>query len=169
MLPRILKNFNLYANGKGLAGIADEIELPKVTLKTDDHRAGGMDSEIEVDMGTEKMSAKFKLCDPDPDVLSLVGLSDGNSARIVAKGSFVRDTDQTRVAVIAEMVGRVKSGDFGAWKSGDKAATDYEMSVNYYKLTVGGTEIYEIDVENMIRRINGVDQLAGIRSDIGLA
>jgi P2 family phage contractile tail tube protein len=43
------------------------------------------------------------------------------------------------------------------------------MSVNYYKLTVGGREVYEIDVENMVRRINGVDQLAGIRSDIGLA
>lgn len=169
MLPRILKNFNLFVNGRGLAGVADEIELPKISIKTDDHRAGGMDSEIEVDMGTEKMNAKFKLADPDIQVLSLVGLSDGNSARVVAKGSFVRDTDQTRVAVVAEMVGRVKSGDFGAWKSGDKAATDYEMGVNYYRLTVGGVEVYEIDVENMVRRINGVDQLAGIRSDIGLA
>lgn len=168
MLPRILKNFNIFANGKGLAGVADEFELPKISLKTDDHRAGGMDSEIEIDMGTEKMEAKFKLADPDPDVLGLVGLADGNSARIVAKGSFVRDSDNARVAVVAELTGRLKSGDPGAWKSGDKAATDYEMSVNYYKLTVGGHEVYEIDVENMVRRINGVDQLAGIRSDIGI-
>lgn len=168
MLPRILKNFNIFVNGKGLAGVADEFERPKISLKTDDHRAGGMDSEIEVDMGTEKMEAKFKLADPDPDVLGLVGLADGNSARVVAKGSYVRDTDNTRIAVVAEMVGRIKSTDGGAWKSGDKAQDDYEMSVNYYKLTVGGREIYEIDVENMIRRINGVDQLAGIRADIGL-
>jgi P2 family phage contractile tail tube protein len=169
MLPRILKNFNLFVNGRGLAGVADEVELPKISIKTDDFRAGGMDSEMEIDMGTEKLGAKFKLCDPDPEVLSLVGLSDGNSARVVAKGSFVRDSDNARVAVVAEMVGRVKSGDLGTWKSGDKAAGDYEMSVNYYKLTVGGREVYEIDIENMVRRINGVDQLAGIRSDIGLA
>lgn len=168
MLPRILKNFNGFVNGKGLAGRLDELELPEISLKTDDFRAGGMDSEVEIDMGTEKMMAKFKFADPDPDVLGLVGLMDGNSARLVAKGSYVRDHDLARVAVVAEVVGRVKKGSLGQWKAGQKADADYEMSVNYYKLTVGGREVYEIDVENMIRRINGVDQLAGIRSDIGI-
>lgn len=168
MLPRILKNFNLYANGKGLAGVADEVELPEVSVKTDDYRAGGLDSEVEIDMGTDKMTAKFKLADPDPDILTLVGLTRGNSARIIAKGSYVRDSDGARIAVVAECNGRMKKGGLGQWKAGDKADSDYEMSVNYYKLTVGGREVYEIDVENMIRRIDGVDQLAGIRSDIGL-
>lgn len=168
MLPRILKNFNAFVNGKGLAGRLDSLELPEVSLKTEDYRGGGMDSEIEVDMGTEKLEAKFKFSDPDPDVLGLVGLSHGNSARLIAKGSYVRDSDNARVAVVAEVVGRVKKGSLGEWKAGDKSDGDYEMSVNYYKLTIGGREVYEIDVENMIRRINGVDQLAGIRSDIGL-
>lgn len=168
MLPRILKNFNAFVNGKGLAGVIDELELPEVSVKTDDFRAGGMDSEVEIDMGTEKMSAKFKLADPDPDVLSLVGLTRGNSARLIAKGSYVRDNDGARVAVVAELVGRVKKGGVGQWKSGDKAEGDYEMSVDYYKLTVGGREIHEIDVPNMKRIIGGVDQLAGIRADIGL-
>lgn len=168
MLPRILKNFNAFVNGKGLAGIIDELELPEVSIKTDDFRAGGMDAEAEIDMGTEKMEAKFKLADPDPDVLSLVGLTRGNSTRLVAKGSYVRDSDGARVQVVAELAGRLKKGGVGQWKAGDKAEGEYEMSVNYYKLTVGGREIHEIDVENMIRRIGGVDQLAGIRADIGM-
>lgn len=168
MLPRILKNFNLFVNGKGLAGVADEIELPEISIKTDDFRAGGMDADTEIDMGTEKMTAKWKLADPDADVLSLVGLTSGNSARVIAKGAYVRDSDGAKIAVVAELAGRVKKGGLGQWKSGSKADNDCEMTVNYYRLTIGGREVWEIDVENMIRRIGGVDQLAAIRAMIGM-
>lgn len=168
LTPRVLKNFNLFVQGRGNAGRADSLSLPEISVKTDDHRAGGMDTETEIDMGLEKLSAKFSISDPDPLILGLVGNMNGNSARLVARGSFVRDSDNTRVAVVAEMVGRLKKGGFGDWKAGDKSGQEYEMGVNYYKLTVGGVEVYEIDVENMVRRILGVDQLAGIRADIGI-
>lgn len=168
LAPRVLKNFNAFINGRGNAGRIDECDLPEISVKTEDHRAGGMDTETSIDMGLEKLSAKFKISDPDPDILALVGNMNSNSARLVLRGSFVRDTDNTRVAVIAELSGRLNKGSFGTWKAGDKSGQDYEMSVNYYRLTVGGREVYEIDVENMVRRIDGVDQLAGIRADIGL-
>lgn len=167
--PRVLKNFTVFINGRGSVGLCDEVTLPEFKLKTEDFRAGGLDTETELDMGQEKMNAKFTFADPDVQTLTLVGLAAGNSARVVAKGSFVRDSDNARVAVVAEMVGRIKSVGMGNWKAGDKNANEYEMGVNYYKLTVGGVEVYEIDVENMIRRVGGVDQLAGIRADIGLA
>jgi P2 family phage contractile tail tube protein len=167
--PRILKNWNLIVQGRGNAGRADSMTLPEISIKTDDHRAGGMDTETEIDMGLEKLTAKFEISDPDPLILGLVGNMNSNSARILAKASYVRDTDLARVAVVAELGGRLKKASFGDWKAGDKSGQTYEMGVNYYRLTVGGVEVYEIDVENMIRRIGGVDQLAGIKADIGLA
>ena len=166
--PRVLKNFTVFVNGRGSAGLCDEITLPDVKIKTEEFRAGGMDAPTELDMGMDKMMAKFSFADPDPTTMTLVGLRSGNSARLVAKGSFVRDSDAARVAVVAELVGRINSYSPGNWKAGDKNANAYEMSVNYYKLTVGGVSVFEIDVENMIRLIGGVDQLAGIRADIGL-
>ena len=36
MLPRILKNFNLFVDGRGYAGRVDEITLPKLTIKTEE-------------------------------------------------------------------------------------------------------------------------------------
>ena len=39
-LPRVLKNMNLFVDGRGYAGRVDEIQLPKLTLKTEEHRAG---------------------------------------------------------------------------------------------------------------------------------
>ena len=48
-LPRVLKNMNLFVDGRGYAGRIDEIQLPKLTLKTEEHRAGGMDLPVEID------------------------------------------------------------------------------------------------------------------------
>lgn len=168
MTPRILKNFNTFVNGRGKAGVVEELELPDIDFKQDSFRAGGMDAETEIDMGQGAMSAKFTFCDPDPADLKLVGLTTGNSVRTTSRGSFVRDSDGERVAVVCELGGKFKKLNMGSWKSGEKAAMSYEMAVNYYRLNVGGEDVIEIDVLNMKRVIGGVDQLAGIRSDIGI-
>jgi P2 family phage contractile tail tube protein len=167
--PRILKNFTAFVNGAGMAGRVDSVELPEIELETEEHRSGGMDAKVEIDMGMKPMTTKLTISDPDPNVLALVGNSNANSARLVIRGSFVRDSDGSRVAAVAEIGGRFKKGSFGKWEAGSKAPQEYEMTVNYYKLTMGGRDIYEIDVENMLRIIDGVDQLAGIRADLGLA
>ncbi|MDX5518273.1 MAG: phage major tail tube protein, partial [Wolbachia endosymbiont of Andrena agilissima] len=39
---------------------------------------------------------------------------------------------------------------------------------HYYKLTIGGNELIEIDAENMIRKINGVDQMALLQTVLGI-
>jgi len=51
MLPKILKNFNVFVDGRGYAGKIDEITLPKLTIKTEEYRAGGM--------GMEKLEADY--------------------------------------------------------------------------------------------------------------
>lgn len=56
----------------------------------------------------------------------------------------------------------------GTWKAGDLANLEMEGAIRYYKLTIGDTVVYQIDIDNMIRIINGVDQLASIRSAIGM-
>ena len=42
------------------------------------------------------------------------------------------------------------------------------MNVDYFRLVVDNVEKLEIDIENMIRRVNGVDQLAAERAALGL-
>jgi P2 family phage contractile tail tube protein len=44
----------------------------------------------------------------------------------------------------------------------------FAYSLRYFKLTVGGRELVEVDKVNMIRRISGVDQLETIRAAIGV-
>jgi P2 family phage contractile tail tube protein len=64
--------------------------------------------------------------------------------------------------------GTLKELDMGDWKAGDKAEIKHAIAVTYYKLEVAGELIYEIDPAGMKRVINGVDQLAGQRRDLGL-
>ncbi len=74
----------------------------------------------------------------------------------------------TSVPVVATLRGLLKEVDPGDWKAGEKAEFKYAVAVSYYKLEVDGREVYEIDPVNGVRAINGVDQLAGMRNDLGL-
>lgn len=168
MTPRILKNMNAFVNGRGFQGRVDEIELPEIATKLEAYRAGGMDGEVELDMGMDAMSGKLSVADPDADLLRLIGLAGANTARVEFRGAFVRDMDNATIAVVAELGGRFKKLSFGTWKAGEKSSQEFEVAVNYFRLTVDGTEICEIDVENMVRRIGGVDQLAAQRNAIGI-
>ena len=58
MIPETLANLNLFVDGQSFQGDVTSLTLPKLTLKTEEHRAGGMDMPIELDMGMEKMEPK---------------------------------------------------------------------------------------------------------------
>ena len=135
-MAKILKNFNLFVDGRGYAGKADEVTPPKLTIKTEDFRGGGMDVPAAVDMGMEKLEGSFSIVEYDPEVLKQFGMF-------------------TEV-------------DMGNFKAGDLATLKCSIACRYYSLDIGGQKVIEIDVDNMVRNINGKDVLADIRSALGV-
>jgi hypothetical protein len=166
-LNSILKNFNLFVDGRGYAGNCEEITPPKLTLKTEEFRNGGMDAPVEVEMGLEKLEASFTLTKYDADVLKLFGLAPGHSKPLTFRGSVIGE-DGVETAVSIQVQGMLKEVDQGSWKPGDKATLKGTVSCKYYKHIIGGVVIHEIDVANMIRKVNGVDQLAVTRRNLGM-
>ena len=57
-LPRKLKNFNLSIDGTSYLGEATEFTQPKLTMKLEEFRSGGMNGAVEVNMGMEKLQAR---------------------------------------------------------------------------------------------------------------
>ena len=53
--------------------------------------------------------------------------------------------------------------DFDSWKPAEKATLKCSVACTYYKLSVDGVELIEIDPINMIRYVNGSDQLSAVR------
>lgn len=165
--PRVLKNMNLFVDGRGYAGRVDEIELPKLTLKTEEHRAGGMDLPVEIDLGMEKLESTMTISDFDPEVFRLFGLLDRQDTPITVRGAIQRQGEAAQPVVIA-MRGGWKEIDSGTWKPGDKSTLKVAAALNYFRLSINGQEVVEIDAKNMLRRIGGTDQMASIRNAIGI-
>ncbi|ONF43271.1 phage major tail tube protein [Marinobacter lutaoensis] len=167
MLDDILKNMALFVDGRGYAGNVEELTLPKLTLKTEEFRNGGMDAPIEVEMGMEKLECEFTLTRFDKQVLKLFGLAPGQLTPLTIRGAVVSDSG-TQTAVVVNLQGIVREMDPGNWKPGEKATLKVVMALRYYKLTHGSEVVHEVDIPNMVRTIGGIDQLAAVRNALGI-
>jgi hypothetical protein len=166
MIPKVLKGFNLFVDGQGYAGLVEDVTLPKLSLKRDDIYNGGMDAPIDLEMGMDKLECDFTLSEYSEAVIKQFGLRDGAQVPLTMKGGLDNETGITPVVVTLK--GAWKDLDMGNWKAGDKPTLKASVSLRYYKLTIGGNDVVEVDVENMVRSIDGVDQLAPLRDAIGL-
>ena len=161
MLPKILKNFNVYVDGRGYAGRVDEITLPKLTMKTEEFQGAGMSAPIEIDLGMEKLEMDMTFSEYDPELFKLFGLTNGSEVAFTIRGAL-QGAGETSPVVI-NVRGYFKELDFDSWTPAEKATLKCSVACNYYKLAIDGVELIEIDPINMIRNVNGSDQLSAVR------
>lgn len=167
MIPQTLFGQNMSIGGICFQGEVPSFTQPKVTLKTEEFRGGGMDGSIEMDMGLEKMESSFTCTGVRKEALKYFGLANGNAFDATFRGTF-KGKGGVETGTVSTVRGMLKEVDMGDWKSGDKAEFKYSVAVTYYKLEVDGVVIYEIDPVNSIRIIDGVDQLTQYRTNLGI-
>lgn len=171
----VLRNVSFSVNGRGYAGRAESVALPKLAIKTEDYRAGGMDAPVRVDMGMEPLEATIVSRAIDADLLRTWGIAAGAQTQITVRGALVSESGDT-TAVVAHLRGQITECDLGGggggggegWRPGEAASLSLMMQVRYYRLDHGGQTVHEIDVERMVRIVGGTDQLAAQRSALGL-
>lgn len=167
MIPQTLVNMNLFVDGKGYAGRATELNLPKLKRKTDEYRAAGMDAPVKMAMGLEALEAGFSMAGMAKEVLVFFGIADETAFNGVFRGAY-KDQKGAIVPVVATYRGLLEEVDPGSWKPGDKSETKFNCALSYYKLEVDGQVVYELDPVNNIRIIGGKDELAAERQAIGM-
>jgi hypothetical protein len=163
----VRKNFTLSVDGRGYAGQVSEFNAPKLATVEEEFRAGGMDVPIDVTMGMQKMVCDFSLFAFDRDVLALFGLAAGSVVPLTVREGL-ESFDGTTKAVVHNMRGKITELDPGTSKPGEMPLLKATMTLTYYKLTHDGRTIHEVDAENMVRVINGIDVLAAMRRALGL-
>ncbi len=89
-----------------------------------------------------------------------------NAVSLTLRGGLQGSSDAE--SVVINLRGLFKELDFGNWKAAEKATLKCIIAANYYKLTIDGRELIEIDAENMIRKIDGVDQMTSMRTALGI-
>lgn len=163
----IRKNLNLFVDGRGYAGQVESVSVPKLQLKTEDFRGGGMNMPIELTLGMEKLEGSFVLVSYDRDVLSLFGVTEGNTVPFVVREAL-ESYDGTITPAVHTMRGKIKEIDSGESKPDTIPKLTVHMALNYYKLVHGTTTVHEIDAINMIQVVNGTDTLTAMRSALGM-
>ena len=166
MIQKILKNFNLFIDGRGYAGKCDEVNPPKLNIKAEEYRAGGLDAPIPIDMGMEKLEASFTLSEYDKDVLKQFGLISGNAVQITLRGAL--QDDETTSPIIIKLRGMYTEMDMGKFSAGEKGTLACTIACRYYSLEIDGEQLIEVDIDNMTRIIGGVDKMVEIRDAIGI-
>lgn len=167
-LPRKLKNMNLFNDGVSLMGQVTEVTLPKLTRKMEEYRAGGMNASMETDHGMEKLELQWKCGGLMEQVLKQFGVTNHAGVMLRFAGAYQRDDSGAVDAVQIVVRGRHKEIDPGNAKPGDNTEFSVTSTLTYYKLTINNVDVIEIDVLNMIEKVNGVDMLAEQRRAIGL-
>lgn len=167
-LPRKLKNFNLFVDGISFVGQAVEIQLPKLSRKVEEYRGGGMNGPIEVDLGGEKLEIEHSYGGLMKEILLQYGATRADAVLLRFAGAYQRDDTGDVDAVEVTVRGRHQEIDPGKAKGGDDTEFKVKSSLTYYKLSINGVVLIEIDHINMIENIGGVDMLAEQRSAIGM-
>ena len=108
MIPQTLTNTNLFIDGVSFAGDVPSLTLPKLAVKTEQYRAGGMDAPVSIDMGLEAMEAKFSTNGARREALNFFGLADQSAFNGVFRGSF-KGQKGASVPVVATLRGLLKA------------------------------------------------------------
>lgn len=168
-LPRKLKNFVLFNDGESYLGEVPEIVLPKLTRKTEDYRTGGMPGPVKLDFGLEGLQLEWTAAGYIKSLLKQWGARKHDAVGLRFAGALQADDDDTVHALEVATRGRHNEIDFGTAKAGEATAIKVQTALSYYKLTMDGERLIEIDMVNGIEFVGGVDLMAAVRTALGLA
>lgn len=168
-LPKILKDFNLFGDGNNWQGQVPSVTPPELARRMVEYEGGGMDGPIEVDMGNQLMEMSWTAGGLIVDGLfDTFGSPIHDAAQLRYTGSY--ESDETGDSVAVEIVarGRHKTIGMGEATKGDNSTTEVTTTLSYYKLTVDGEVIIEMDKPGNVFKVRGEDRLAQRRQNLGI-
>jgi len=169
--PEMNITYEVYHDGYRFLGIA-EAELPALTAMTQEVSGGGIAGQVDSPvlghfqaMGltltwrtvTEEIRRVLETRYHQIELWAAIQTLDPGS------GQF-KVTQQKVITKAAP-----KAYTLGNLQIGQLQGTTMEFELSYLKLVYDSQEMFELDKYNFIYRINGVDQLADVKSAVGLS
>lgn len=169
-MPRKLKNLNLFNDGNSYLGLVKSLTLPSLGRKMEAYRGGGMNGPVKADLGMSDDGIQFEWKTGGLDLISLRQFGAVNASSVALRFSGPYQQDDTGETSNVEVVvrGRHETIEMGEAKAGEDTEHSVKTTCSYYKLTVDGEEIIEIDLLNFVEKVNGVDMLEKHRTAMGI-
>lgn len=167
-MKQVFVNFALWVDGTSYVGQAKELVTPKITSKTLGYTAGGMAGELKVPMANvEAMEASGELIGYNTEVLEKLGFVFGKVVPIDGRGAVTAE-DGTVKQVRVAMRGHLTEAEPGTWKPADETSLKFKMDLTYFRLEEDGRVRVEVDIDNAILVVGGEDQMAAVRTALGI-
>ncbi|WP_405647447.1 phage major tail tube protein [Pseudomonas sp. Ld6] len=169
-MPRKLKNLNLFNDGNSYLGLVKSLTLPSLGRKMEGYRGGGMNGPVKADLGMSDDGIQFEWKTGGLDLISLRQFGAVNASSVALRFSGPYQQDDTGETSNVEVVvrGRHETIEMGDAQPGEDTEHSMTTTCSYYKLTVDGEEIIEIDLLNFVEKVNGVDMLEKHRTGMGI-
>lgn len=165
-LPRKLKNLNAFIDGESFLGIVSEFTQPKLALKTEEYRGGGMLGPVMIDMGLEAMDAEMTMGGLTLSLIRKFGATQVDAVRVRLVGAYQADNGSAVRTAEVYIGGRFTEIDMGDSKVGDDTEHKFKVPLSYYKLVVDGRTEIEIDMLSGVFLVDGIDRYADIMAAI---
>lgn len=169
-LPAKLKHLNIFNEGRSYVGEAESFNRPSLARKMESFRGAGMSGAAKVDHGLEDdgLQMKWVIGGYDSQVIKQMGVANAGGVLLRFVGSVQRDDTGQVGAVEIVVRGRHSEIDSGEYKTGEDSNKTITTEAIYYKETLDGEVLCEIDVLNGIENFGGVDRMAEHRRAIGI-
>lgn len=169
MLPKALKNMNLFNDGGSFVGVISSVTNPKLTRKLEEWRGGGMQGAVKQDMGQEPIDLEYTAGGFLLDVLKQYGAVAHDAVQHRWIGAYQDDSTGKYTAVEIVTRGRHEEVDMGEAKVGEGGEQKMKVSCSYYKLIVDNKDIIEIDMmPGGVFIVDGVDRNDELRNILGI-
>ena len=165
-IPKLLKNYHLFVQGNTYAGLCSSVTLPDFEIMVEEYRAGGMDMPAKLDLGMEPIDIGWTMSEHNKETLATFGLRDQAGATIRFRAALQNDSEIDSYEISA--VGMVYMVSLGEVEVGQVNPVEFTMSCRDVTISFNGDQVIYIDVDRMIREIDGVDQLERVRAALQL-
>lgn len=169
-IPEKIIGFRCYQDGEVLLGVVDA-QLPEPELMTETVSGAGIAGEYESPvMGHFKSmttTIKFRTV-----TAAALRLAKSKAVHLELRGSIqVHDGGSGKLTPMPMRVivkGLPKKSGLGKLEVGKPMDAEHVFETTYLKVELNGKEELEIDKLNYIHKVNGEDQLAEVRTQLGM-
>lgn len=164
-----LTNASIYIDNVNLLGEAEEIKIPGIKAKLAEHKGLGMVGTAEFPSGIDKLEASTKWVSVYENAQILIG-SPFEVHALQVRGNVEVYTSSGLTAQLPAvwlMSASVKDRGEFTFKQHDNVDTTTQWTVYHLEQYFGGTLILVYDVLSNTYIVNGIDQLAQFRANLG--
>jgi uncharacterized protein len=144
-MPSTLKAFNYFNDGDSWLGLVDEIELPKIKKKIEDHQGAGMQAPAPMALGFEALEMSATMSGIVAAAIRQ-GATVGVSSVIGRfSGAYQRDDTCAVAPMDIYIRGTCSEVDLGTAKQGDKNKPKLSFRLSYIRVVFDGDVLIELD------------------------